>query len=474
MKKSELFFSALQVPVDYLMILLAGALVYYLRFRSRLIEVFPLPQSEIINKGQYAKFVLIIGIFFIITYAVDGLYRIKSTKKIISQIYQIFRSTAIVITIFIVLFFLNRDLFSSRFIILAGGLFVFLFVSLGRLTLRFFQNYLLKTKGIGRHRLLLIGLNGFCSTIKRKVKNDLSFGYKIVGHLDKIDLQRIERIRQLKGIDEIIECTPGVDKDELLKLKDYCIRRRITFKYLPTMLQSSNFSVDIFLGEPLIEIKNTPLDGWGKIIKRAFDIIGALVGIIIFSVPMLLAALAVWLESGRPIIFKNERVGHKGKFDLYKFRYMKNKYCHGKQYSPEHNRRALKFLEELIAKQSIKKGPLYKIKNDPRKTKVGTFLEKYSIDELPQFFNVLKGEMSLVGPRPHQPLEVKKYQDYAKRVLTIKPGITGMAQVSGRSDLSFEDEVRLDIFYIENWSLWGDIKIILKTIPSLFAKRKNN
>jgi lipopolysaccharide/colanic/teichoic acid biosynthesis glycosyltransferase len=239
------------------------------------------------------------------------------------------------------------------------------------------------------------------------------------------------------------------------------------------MLQASNFEVGIFLGEPLIEIKNTSLDGWGKILKRIFDIVGAIVGIIIFGIPMLLATIAVWLDSGFPIIFKNERVGHKGGFDLYKFRYMKNKYCHGKQYSEEHNKKALRFLEKLIEKQSIKKGPLYKIKNDPRKTKVGTFLEKYSVDELPQFFNVLKGEMSLVGPRPHQPLEVEKYQDYAKRVLTIKPGITGMAQVSGRSDLSFEDEVRLDIFYIENWSMWGDIVIILKTIPALLWSRKN-
>ncbi|PID99805.1 MAG: hypothetical protein CSA81_14485 [Acidobacteria bacterium] len=133
----------------------------------------------------------------------------------------------------------------------------------------------------------------------------------------------------------------------------------------------------------------------------------------------------------------------------------------------------MKFLDELIKKQSIKTGPLYKIKNDPRKTKVGVFLERFSIDELPQFFNVLKGNMSLVGPRPHQPIEVEKYEEHQRRVLTIKPGITGMAQVSGRSDLKFEDEVRLDIFYIENWSLWGDIKIILRTIPAMLKKRKN-
>jgi exopolysaccharide biosynthesis polyprenyl glycosylphosphotransferase len=473
MKKSELFFSALRVPLDYLMILVAGASIYYLRFRSSLIDKYPLPESEIIPKGQYARAVMLMGTFFILMYAIDGLYKVKVTKKTIRQIYQIFRATAIIVMAFIVMFFLSRDLFSSRFVILAGGFAVFVFVSVGRVILGEIQKYLMKYKGIGRHRLLLVGVNNFCANIKKQTKLKSSLGYEVVGHLEVADIERIKRIRQIKGVDEIIECTPGIKRGELLRLKEYCIRHRIVFKYLPTMLQASNFEVGIFLGEPLIEIKNTSLDGWGKILKRIFDIVGAIVGIIIFGIPMLLATIAVWLDSGFPIIFKNERVGHKGGFDLYKFRYMKNKYCHGKQYSEEHNKKALRFLEKLIEKQSIKKGPLYKIKNDPRKTKVGTFLEKYSVDELPQFFNVLKGEMSLVGPRPHQPLEVEKYQDYAKRVLTIKPGITGMAQVSGRSDLSFEDEVRLDIFYIENWSMWGDIVIILKTIPALLWSRKN-
>ena len=472
MKKSELFFSALRVPLDYLMILVAGASIYFLRYKSSLIETYPLLESEIIPKGQYAKAVMLMGIFFILMYAIDGLYRIKITKKIIRQVYQIFRATAIVVMVVIVLSFLSRDVFSSRFIILAGGAAVFIFVSVGRLALGKLQKCLMRHKGIGRHRLLLVGVNNFCANVKRQA--DLkNLGYEVIGHLEVSDIERIKRIKKIKGIDEIIECTPGIKRSKLLELKEYCIRHRITFKYLPTMLQASNFEIGIFLGEPLIEIKNTSLDGWGKIIKRIFDIIGAIVGIIIFGIPMLLATLASWLENGRPIIFKNERVGHKGDFDLYKFRYMKNEYCHGKQYSEEHNRKALKFLDKLIEEQSIKKGPLYKIKNDPRKTRVGSFLERYSIDELPQFFNVLKGEMSLVGPRPHQPLEVEKYQDYAKRVLTIKPGITGMSQVSGRSDLSFDDEVRLDIFYIENWSLWGDVKIILKTLPSLLSTRKN-
>ena len=187
---------------------------------------------------------------------------------------------------------------------------------------------------------------------------------------------------------------------------------------------------------------------------------------------MLIVSLAIWLESGTPIIFKNERIGSDGKkFFVYKFRYMKWEYCVTSENGNVKD--ALEYEKELIEKQSLRQGPLYKIKNDPRKTKVGAFIEKYSIDELPQLFNVLKGDMSLAGPRPHQEREVEKYNEYHRRLLTIKPGISGMAQISGRSDLQFENEYKLDVFYIENWSLWLDIQICLKTIFVIFKKRRN-
>jgi lipopolysaccharide/colanic/teichoic acid biosynthesis glycosyltransferase len=295
-----------------------------------------------------------------------------------------------------------------------------------------------------------------------------------VDHQKEIDFKRINLLQKQGKIDEVIETNPKINKKDLFELKEFCIRNRIVFKYTPTLIQTSNFNLEVFNGEPLIEVKNTPLDGWGKILKRGFDISGALVGIVLFGPLMLIVAIVTWFESGSPVIYFNRRVNHKGgEFDLYKFRYMKKEYSHGKQFSAAHNKKALKFLDDLIKKQSIKKGPLYKIKNDPRKTKSGAFIEKLSLDEFPQFFNVLKGEMSLVGPRPHQPMEVEKYKDYQKRVLTIKPGITGLAQISGRSDLSFEQEVKLDIYYIENWSLWKDIRIIYRTIPTLIKKRKN-
>jgi lipopolysaccharide/colanic/teichoic acid biosynthesis glycosyltransferase len=255
-------------------------------------------------------------------------------------------------------------------------------------------------------------------------------------------------------------------------LIDYCAINNITYKYIPTGLQTSKFEIGVLGGEPLIEIKNTPLDGWGRIAKRTFDIFFSLIGIILTSPILVITALAIKLNSKGPIIYKNERIGDDGKkFYVYKFRYMKWEHCITKN-NPSHGK-ALKYEKELIAKHSVRNGPLYKIKADPRKTEVGAFIERHSIDELPQFFNVLFGSMSLVGPRPHQEREIEKYMDYHRRLLTIRPGVSGMAQISGRSDLDFEDEYKLDLYYIENWSMLLDIIICIKTLGVLFQKRRN-
>ncbi len=229
----------------------------------------------------------------------------------------------------------------------------------------------------------------------------------------------------------------------------------------------------IFNGEPIIEFQHTPLDGWGKVLKRGFDIVAGFVLTLFLSPIMLLIAILIKIEDpDGPIIYTNERVGENGeRIPVFKFRYMQWKWCINKD-NPNFEQ-ALEYEKQLIAERSVRGGPLYKIKDDPRKTRIGAIIERYSLDELPQFFNVLRGEMSLVGPRPHQKREVEKYSEYHRRLLTIKPGITGMAQVAGRSDLDFEDEYRLDVFYIENWSLWLDIILCFKTAGALIRRRKN-
>jgi lipopolysaccharide/colanic/teichoic acid biosynthesis glycosyltransferase len=187
---------------------------------------------------------------------------------------------------------------------------------------------------------------------------------------------------------------------------------------------------------------------------------------------MLLSTLVILFETGTPIIYKNERVGIRGhKFFTLKFRSMYKEKSTGSQFG-DAGKKAEKEEEKLIKKQSARSGPIYKIADDPRVTKFGRFIRRWSIDELPQFFNVIRGEMSIVGPRPHQPREVEQYEEKYRKVFTLKPGITGLAQISGRSDLDFEEEMKLDVFYIEKWSLLLDVIVFLKTPFILFKRRK--
>jgi lipopolysaccharide/colanic/teichoic acid biosynthesis glycosyltransferase len=205
-------------------------------------------------------------------------------------------------------------------------------------------------------------------------------------------------------------------------------------------------------------------------LKRGMDIIGALVGLLLFSPLMLLSAVAIKADSSGPIIFKQSRVGRKGgRFSFYKFRSM---YFNGDDHI--HREYVTNLIKGELEKinQGDEETPLYKIKADPRVTFVGKIIRKTSIDELPQFFNVLRGEMSLVGPRPPLPYEVEKYEPWhLRRILEVKPGITGLWQVDGRSRTSFDDMVRLDVRYAQTWSLWLDIKILLKTVRAIIRPK---
>ena len=207
----------------------------------------------------------------------------------------------------------------------------------------------------------------------------------------------------------------------------------------------------------MVELKRTALDGWGRIVKRLVDIIGSVLGLILLSPFFLIMAIIIKSDSEGPVFYKPKRISQNKKFRLYKFRSMVKGAEAQKKKLLQHNER--------------KDGPLFKMKDDPRITKVGKFIRKTRIDELPQLLNVLIGQISLVGPRPHQPDEIAHYKKHHKKVLAIKSGMTGMAQVSGSSDLSFEDEVKLDTFYIENWSLFLDLKIFLKTLVVLWRDR---
>ena len=211
-------------------------------------------------------------------------------------------------------------------------------------------------------------------------------------------------------------------------------------------------------GVPLMHVETPRFSGGGRVVKCAFDYVSAALALIILSPLMVLIAGIVKSSSPGPVFYKQERIGENGKsFKIWKFRTMRVG--------------ADAELNALLKAQGTDTKPLFKVENDPRITSVGGVLRKYSLDELPQFFNVLSGSMSIVGPRPQIPAEVALYDDAASRRLLVKPGITGLWQVSGRSDLSWEDTVRLDLYYVENWSLTADLQILWRTVKVVFARQ---
>jgi exopolysaccharide biosynthesis polyprenyl glycosylphosphotransferase len=280
------------------------------------------------------------------------------------------------------------------------------------------------------------------------------------------------KIIQKMPVDEVIQTDTHLSCEKTSQINETCQLNNIIFKYVPSVfeLRIKNTSLETFAGLPVIELKNTSLDGWGRIIKRLFDIIFSIILMGILSPIFIIVAAIIKLIDGGSIFYVRKRVGYLKNFKMYKFRSMKPEYCVGENYGGAN---AKKIETKLRMQKNERAGsPLMKIKNDPRVTKFGHFIRKTRIDELPQLFNVIKGDISIVGPRPHFPEEVNHYHKHHFKVLGIKPGITGLAQVSGSSDLDFEDEVRLDTYYIENWSLLRDLQIVLKTVLVLFNPPK--
>jgi exopolysaccharide biosynthesis polyprenyl glycosylphosphotransferase len=232
----------------------------------------------------------------------------------------------------------------------------------------------------------------------------------------------------------------------------------VSFRLVPDLFEMrfNEVSIDALNGVPLIGVKDSALQGFNLYVKRVMDFALALVVLVVAAVPMAVIAGIIKLTSPGPVLFKQIRVGKDGRiFTCYKFRSM---------YKDAEER-----LEELREFSEVD-GPIFKMRNDPRLTPFGKLLRRTSLDELPQLFNILRGEMSWVGPRPPTPQEVARYTEWHLKRLDVTPGLTGLWQVSGRSDLSFDEMVKLDLYYADNWSLTVDMMIILRTIPAVLKR----
>ncbi|HMT20634.1 MAG TPA: sugar transferase [Promineifilum sp.] len=418
---------------------------------------------------------LVLTILLTLTFRYMGVWRRRRGESWLDESMRIATATAAGITLMMaVTFFLQPSPF-SRLLIFWALLFIVLFISAARLMRRLILS-LLYRRGIGVDRALVVGAGETGRSVIRTLLARPDLGFAIIGYLDDThgEGNGIGRIPRLGGFDEldrhlraaapihtVFIALPGAMHTELLNLLQVCRRNEVRAQVVPDLLQLSLNRVEFtnMAGVPLLGVRDMDafghISGPGRFFKRVLDL--AIITLLALPtlIVMTLISIAIKLDSPGPIFYTSPRVGREGRhFNMYKFRSMVT--------NADEQKEALRELNEAD-------GPLFKIRQDPRLTRSGRFIRRLSLDELPQLYNVLTGEMSLVGPRPPLPEEVEHYRPWHRQRLAVVGGMTGLWQVSGRSDLSFDELCLLDIYYIENWTLGLDVRILLQTIPHLLS-----
>lgn len=426
------------------------------------------PGIGVLPAGEYVRLLPLIVPIYMFLYYACSMYTPKRTARRRFEIYGILKANTIgIVTLIILLYMVVREINYSRWVMALFYLFNVFFTSCFRLALRKGLRTI-RSKGYNLKHILLVGYSRAAEEYIDRLTDNPQWGYVACGILDDhipagTRYKGVEVLGRLANLEVIL---PENKLDEIaisLSLKDYhnleaivaiCEKFGVHTKFIPdynSLIPTKPYTEDL-MGLPVINIRYVPLTNTGNIIlKRIMDVAGALIGILVTSPIMLLAAVAVKLSSPGPIIFKQERVGlHNKTFYMYKFRSM----------------------EKQPASEEKK---AWTVRNDPRVTPVGKILRRTSIDELPQLFNILKGDMSLVGPRPERPLFVEKFKEEIPRYMVkhqVRPGLTGWAQVNGlRGDTSIRKRIEYDLFYIENWTLAFDLKIILMTFFTGFMNK---
>lgn len=417
-------------------------------------------------------FALVGALLFILLFTLSGLYKIRIYQSKIQEILDIFLSAAYWFFIYTALLYLSIGFLYTveipRLIVLFALIIGTIGIVIERILMDSIVGALLRRGMLAKRRILLLIKSSEEDLREEIIDSDI---YDLIGYANTKNIsdktlvyiggnkQLIKLIRTQK-VDEILLVHTDFTPEELQEIFEYARIYGVRYRYIANSFETSKLNTEItFLGKiPVIEIHSIGLGPWGRVLKRVFDIVFSLIALAILSPFLIIVAVFVSLGDGYHPFYKSKRVGKDGKiFSMYKFRSMR--------IDAEQEKK------KLLAQNQRKDGPLFKIENDPRITRFGRFIRRFDIDELPQLANVLIGDMSLIGPRPHLPEEVKLYKEHQKRVLTLKPGITGMAQSHGRHQNTFDDEVRLDTFYIENWSLLLDLKILLKTIGIVLARK---
>lgn len=472
--KKYLLFLAGLAAVEWAIFEFSFFLVYFIRhYPARINQVFSwqlffLPQNFLTLHAfqSYWRLSWLFAGLLLILFYYFGLYRMKRGEDQLDEYFVIFKAVALGILILIGFTFFVHEISFSRFVIFAAGLVVFAMICLWRTLLWLLVGWAHKL-GHGINHTLIYGAGEAGQMLVGQIRELGELGYRLEGFIDDDPTKQEQEIQGLpvlgtgrdltrvvreNKIEEIIIAFPSADRQKIYEVIELLKNTGVNVKIMPDLydIVTSQVTTDKIGNIPLLAVEEDPLRGWPASIKRFIDLTGSALGLIILSPLFLLTAVAIKLTSPGPVFYKQLRLGREEKpFTVYKFRSMRVG--------------AEKEKTDLL-EQNEARGPIFKMKDDPRLTPIGKFLRRASIDELPQLFNVFRGEMSLVGPRPPLPREVALYEDWQKKRLAVTPGITGLWQIRGRSLLPFDEMIKLDVYYQENWSLWLDFKILLKTI----------
>jgi len=464
-RKTDFMFGFLLVLSDIAMV----ALAFYLAYLLRQLITIP-PPVNIAPFRDYLGMMVIQVLAIIILYFFSRLYDVKRSMPRLDEFYRIFAATSIgtITTIALTTFLFKNsalELDFPRVMVIYAWLLTIVLVTISRSLLVLLRNWL-RQRGLWTDRLLIVGTGDVGRMILQKIRQMPRLGYQVVGFVDGADQQgeQIMGVPILGSVDdipaliheheieEVIIGRPELSHQELLAIVSRCERGHVGIKIFPDVFQiiATELSIGDLGGLPLLTVRDIALRGWKLTLKRAVDLVGSAVGLVIFSPFLVLTALIIKLDSPGPVFYAQERMGLDARpFWCLKFRSMRS--------------------------DAEKHGPGWTTEGDPRVTRLGRFLRRFSVDELPQLINVFLGEMSLVGPRPERPVYVEQFRHSIPRYMDRhreKSGMTGWAQVNGlRGDTSIAERTKYDLWYIENWSLWLDFKIILRTLFSIIGDR---
>ncbi|MCB0110482.1 MAG: sugar transferase [Caldilineaceae bacterium] len=456
---------------DALLVLCAFASAYYVRYEMQLGRL--VDPANRVGMVAYVPFAALLVIVSLLSYRFSGIYPYQAGRSLVEETYTIGTATTLAVVILSGINLIYEPLAYSRLLFLYTAIFITLYLGVSRLIILQMRRHL-RGYGIGVRRVLLVGAGDVGRMVMRTMVARPELGYQVAGFLDDNPIRgqtnigpyralgpilNFHQVIAQETIDNVIICLPWHSHELIQQVIQTCEQNQIRAQLVPDYFHftKNQVQVDDLNGIPLLSTRDLSIQGWNYIVKRSADIFLSVVAVLLGWPLMVGIALAIRFDSAGPVIYKQERVGKNGKtFACYKFRSM--------VVDADARRHEIAQLNEST-------GPLFKMRNDPRLTRVGRFIRRFSLDEIPQLYNVFRGEMSIVGPRPNLPAEVEEYEEWHKKRLAASPGITGLWQVSGRSDLTFDEMVLLDIYYVENWSLALDLHILLRSIPAVLGAR---